>query len=118
MKKIISTLMVCVLLVGCVFSFSSCTLLMGKYEANLVAAEVSYEFGIFGTVKVEVDPLIGDDAEYNGKYSLNDAADEITIIIDDEKADLYDGEFSFSMGEEDGVKYVKIGGVKYTQVKD
>ena len=118
MKRIISTLLVCVLLIGCVFTFASCTLLMGKYETNLVAAEVSYEFGIFGTVTIEVDPIIGDDTEYKGKYTINDAGDKITIIIDDEKAELYDGEFSFAKGEENGKQYIKIAGVKYEKVDD
>lgn len=56
MKKILSVVLACVLLLGCVFVFASCGL-SGKYEANLVFAEVSYEFK-GSKVILEIDPSL------------------------------------------------------------
>ena len=53
-------------------------------------------------------------ATYEGKYELNDACDEITLTFESEDADVYSGTFAFAQGEENGVKYIKIGIVKYT----
>ena len=45
MKKIISALLVCVLLVGCMFALASCgKTLSGTYEAKIIGTGVSYEF--------------------------------------------------------------------------
>ena len=122
MKKTLSKLLVCVLLLGCVFSLASCvvsvgpmTVVSGKYEADLVLGEVTYDFGMFGGVTVTVDPIVGDSISFEGKYKVDNSTDphEITFTFEDSEAEEYQGTFAFSTGEEDGVKYVKIGLVKY-----
>ena len=72
MKKIVSTLLVCVMLVGMIFTLASCgKSLFGKYEADLAVSEYTYEFGAFGKVTLNIDPIIGDDSVYEGKYEIN-----------------------------------------------
>ena len=117
MKKIISTILALVLLVGSLMMLTSCgKMITGKYEANLVFAEVTYEFGMFGSVSCTVDPIVGDELVYEGKYSFNDAGDKITITLESDDADKYAGEYAFSSGEEDGVAYIKLNLVKYEKV--
>ena len=121
MKKLVSTLIVCVLLVGCVFSLAGCVLsvgpmafISGTYEADILVAEVSYEFSPFGKVVLTVEPIIGDDIVYEGKYKVNTDTNEINLTFENDKAEEYAGTFDFSVGEEDGEKYIKMGIVKYT----
>ena len=125
MKKIISTILVCVLLLGCVMSLSSCgKMLMGKYEADVDAivagGKVVYEFTPFGYTKTTTTEVLGFEKSSveEGKYKIaeNDEG-ELTITFTYE----VDGEektesVAFSQGEEDGVKYVKLGIVKYTKI--
>lgn len=112
MKKIISTILVCVLLVGSIFTLASCgKSLTGKYEADFALYEEIYEFGMFGKVTKTVDPISGDNTVTEGKYEFNEAGDEITLTFGDDSA-TYD----FSSGEEDGVKYIKLGIVKYEKI--
>lgn len=117
MKKIISTLLVCVLLACSILSLASCSkMLSGEYEADLIFAELSYEFNPFGKVTLTVDPAFGDDVVYEGKYKFNDAGDEITFTFEGEDAEDYNNTVSFVSGEENGVKYIKLDGVKYEKV--
>ncbi len=123
MKKILSSVLVCVLLVGCVFSLAGCvlslgpvTVISGKYEGNVLVADVTYEFSPLGGVTLTVNPVIGKAATYEGKYKVNSDTQEITLSFEDSDADAYEGTSDFSYGEEEGVEYVKIGVVKYTQV--
>ena len=110
MKRIVSTILLCLLLAGSVLSLASCDkILVGKYEADLAVAEVTYEFGLFGKVTCTTDPFIGDDEVKEGKYKISDDGKEITITFDGEDPATYD----FATGEENGVKYVKIGLIKY-----
>ena len=119
MKKIISVMLACMLLVACICTLASCgKTLSGEYEANLIAAEVTYSFKSSGKLVVEVDPIIGNDVILEGTYAFNDDGDEITISINsnDEDADKYSGTFSFSEGVEDGEAYIKLSGIKYSKV--
>ena len=125
MKKIISTILVCVLLLGCVMSFASCgKFLMGKYSAEVDAivagGKVSYEFTAFKYTKTTTTEVLGfeKDSVEEGKFKVaeNDEG-ELTITFTyeadgEEKSETY----AFSQGEEDGVKYIKIGLVKYNKV--
>ena len=127
MKKIISTILVCVLLLGCMMSLASCSsLLIGKYEAELDAVvaggKVTYDFAAIKYTKTTTTEVLGFEKstveEGSFKISENDDG-ELTITFTYE----VDGEektetASFSQGEEDGVKYVKIGIVKYTRSDD
>ena len=120
MKRIISTLLVCVLLLGCVFTLASCgKVLSGKYELDAVLASKTYEFSGLNKVVITYEALsVETTLEGTYKIAENDDGDlEITFTFEDEeKADEYAGTFSFAQGEEDGVKYIKIGGVKYKKV--
>ena len=114
MKRIISLVLVCMLLVGSVFALASCgKTLSGKYEDALTGA-VELEFkGKTVTIKT----LFGtSEAEY--KIEKNDDGDyEITFIYADgeDGEGGFDGTVSFSEGKEDGEKYIKIGGTKFVK---
>lgn len=112
MKKVVSTILVCLLLVGSLLTLASCgKTLTGKYEANLVVSEVTYEFGAFGKVTKTTDPIVGDNTVVEGKYEFNKAGDEITLTFGEESST-----HEFSSGEEDGVKYIKLDGMKYEKI--
>ena len=122
MKKVLSTLLVCVLLAGCVFSLAGCvfslgpmTMISGKYEGTALVADLTYEFSPFGGVTLTVDPIIGNSSTYEGKYKVNNETMEITFTFESDDADTYEGTSDFSSGEEDGVEYIKIGLLKYTK---
>ena len=123
MKKLLSTVLVCVLLLGCVFTLAGCvvsvgpmTMISGKYEADAIVAGATYEFGMLGKVTVTAK-VLGISTSFEGKYKVDNEADQITFTFEDDDATEYSGTFSFTSGEEDGVNYVKIGGIKYKEVK-
>ncbi len=108
MKKIISTILVCVLLIGTLFTLASCgKSISGEYK-DALTGNVTYEFGMFGKFTKTVDNIIGDDTVTEGKYEINDDGDKITFTFDDESET-----HSFATGEENGVEYIKIGLFKY-----
>ena len=123
MKRIISTILVCVLLFGCVLTLASCgKMLSGKYE--LVISEsnrTTYEFSMNKVTRTITAGALGftKDTVTEGKYKINEVEKdkyEITFTWD------VDGEeeietVSFSQGEEDGVKYIKLGGFQLNKVK-
>ena len=118
MKRIISTVLVCVLLVGSIFALASCgKMLSGKYELDAVVGGTSYEFkGNKVTVTFE---LLGFEKSSDGTYKIaeNENGDtEITFTFESKDAEKYAGTFAFSEGAEDGEKYIKIAGVKYKKV--
>ena len=111
MKKIVSTILVCVLLVGSLFTLASCgNTISGEYK-DAITGNVSYEFGMFGKVTKTVDNIVGDDTVTEGKYEINDVGDRITLTFGDDTTD-----YAFAIGEENGVKYIKIGLFKYEKV--
>ena len=111
MKKIVSAILVCIILVSSVFVLSSCgKVLIGEYK-DALTGNVSYEFGLFGKVTKTVDNIIGDDTVTEGKYEFNEAGDQIILTFDD-KSQTYD----FITGEEGGQKYIRIGLLKYNKV--
>lgn len=122
MKKITSLLLVCVLLVGCVFTLGSCvfsagpiTIITGEYEADLALAEYTLEFSPFGGLTVTEDPVIGNENVYKGKYKVNSETEKITLTWDgDAPVILPEETLSFSYGEENGVDYITIALVKFT----
>ena len=123
MKKILSSLLACMLVIACILSLASCvlsagpiTMISGKYEGNLLVAECTYEFSPFGGVTLTVDPIIGNSATYEGKYKVNSDTKEITLTFDDDDADIYEGTSDFSYGDDEGVEYIEIGLVRYTAV--
>ena len=120
MKKITSLLLVCVLLVGCVFTLASCAkMLNGKYELDALVGGKTYEFK--GKSVVITYEVLGFEKSVEGEYSI--AEDDkgnlkitFTFAEDEKDADEFKGTFSFAEGEEDGVKYIKISGIKYKKV--
>ena len=123
MKKTISAVLVCVLLLGCVFALTSCgKIISGTYEVKLTDdIKTTYEFsmnkftkttttGAFGFTKTET---------IEGKYEINEVEDgkfEITFIWEadgEEKAETV----SFTEGEENSVEYIKLGGIRYDKQK-
>lgn len=114
MKRIISTLLVCVLLVGCVFSLAACgKKLSGTYKDP--TGNVSYKFSGSKVTKT-TDNIIGDDTVVEGKYSIEETEDgKFEITIEFEGEDAYT--VPFSEGEENGEKYIWMGLVKYTKAK-
>ena len=119
MKKIISALLACALLVGTVLTLASCSILgfvFGTYSAGTTTAEfglgkvtVTEEVEVFGTTVTK---------SYECKYKIqeNDEGDRTIVFTYEGDADehlIFSGERAFSEGEEDGVKYVKIGYIKY-----
>ena len=104
MKKIISALLVCVLLVGCVFALASCgKTLSGTYSAGGDTLDTSYAFkGNKVTITYKV---LGFSKEIKGTYEITTNDEDKDVIIftfsdGEEDADKYAGEFSFAEGKE------------------
>ena len=111
MKKTLSAVLVCVLLVCTLLTLVSCgKSLVGTYTADIVAAKVTYEFAAGGKVTKTTDPIIGNNVVEEGEYEFNKDGTEITLTFGEESST-----HSFVEGEEGDVKYIKIDGVKLTK---
>ena len=121
MKKLIRILAVLLIIAMLTITLVSCSkTVMGKYSNNIGGIETTYEFGLFGKVtKTTFIPGILSDGETvvkEGKYKiekLDDNSFEITLTFDGEGSETS----SFSRGEENGEKYIKIGLLEYTKTK-
>ena len=113
--KVVALMLVAV--IACATLVSCGKKLSGTYEANLLVAEVSYDFS-GSKVTVTVDPILGDDTVLEGKYEIDEDAGEIKFTFEDESDDAktYGGTHDFSEGEEDGKAYIKLDGVKYEKI--
>ncbi len=111
MKKILSSILVCVLLVGMLFTLASCgKRLSGRYE---ISDDIYYEFK--GNEYTASLGVAGFAKTTNGTYEIKENNEgDLEIIFTEEGSDDPQA-YSFSEGEEDGVKYIKISGVKYTK---
>jgi len=119
MKKTLSLLLVCVLLVGCIFSLASCgKTLSGTYKADVVVGGTSYTFsGSKVTLTAEV---LGFEKSFEGTYEIaeNDAGKlQITFTFGEDADSKYSGSFDFAEGKEGETEYIKIGIVKYVKQK-
>ncbi len=120
MKKIISALLVCVLLVGCIFALASCgKTLSGTYEAKIIGTGASYKFN--GNKVTITYSVLGFEKAIEGTYEItkNDEDKEVIIFTfasGVEGADDYAGEFPFVEGKEGDNNYIKIGGIQYNKV--
>ncbi len=116
MKKTLSLILACVLIVGALLALTSCAKqLSGTYELDAVVASKSYKFS-GNKVTITVSAVAGDDIVYSGTYEIAEDEDgdqtiTFTFSTDKEGADEYSGTVSFSEAE-DG-SYIKIGGIKY-----
>ena len=121
MKKIISLVLTCVLLVGCIFTLASCsTMLMGSYEAEVEilgqSASTTYEFSPFGFKQITKTKLLGniETETEEGTYKIVEDSDgELEITLDFEDEDIKDVTATFEQGE----GYIKIGVITYEEVK-
>lgn len=118
MKKIISAILVCVLLVGCMLTLASCGKKVAKGTYKDALGFTAYTFK-GNKVTLTIDKP-GEDIVLEGKYEINKTDDdklEITFSFegDEEDAEENSTTVSYSEGEEDGKKYIKLGGVKYTK---
>ena len=111
MIRIASVALVCVMLV-CMLA--SCGNLSGEYK-DALTGNIKYEFKGSKYVKT-VDELFGDDTVTEGKYEIDTEAGKITFTyeVDGEEKTITE---DFSQGEEDGVKYIRIGLLRYNKVE-
>ena len=118
MKKTVSMILVCALLVCTMLSLASCgKALNGKYEGDLLVSKVTYEFDMFGGVTMTTDPVLGDTTVKEGKYKIYEAsADSLTIAFTWEGEEAETDPVSFTTGTEGDVSYIKIGGVQFNKV--
>ncbi len=119
MKKIISTVLVCVLLVSSVFALASCGALSGTYEYTEEIIGVSTTTTLeFSGDKVKISTKAGaTTSEYEAKYEIIGEGEGRKIVFTYEdgahKHLTLQGERSFADGEQNGKKYIKIGIVEY-----
>ena len=124
MKKTIRILAVFMVIAMLSVSLVSCSkMITGKYRANFFGVETTFEFGAFGKVtKTTVIPkTIFTDEETvvkEGKYEImedNDDPSKLVIAFE------FEGEervtYSFSQGEMDGEKIIKISNIEFKKVK-
>ena len=94
MKKIISTILVCVLLLGCVFTLASCSKTVsgtyeGKIDIGLASYAVTYTFSgkkVTAVSKLTVGVVVSEEAK--GTYEITENEDgtmEITFDFEEEK---------------------------------
>jgi len=136
MKRIVSLILVCLLLVGSVFALASCgNTISGKYEGeievNLLLTKgtytVTYDFkGDEVTISSVLSTDLGSIAPKSLTASYEISEDEgghkiITFNYGDkeevEGAAKSGIPVSFSQGTADGVKYIEIAGIRYTAAK-
>lgn len=132
MKKIVSAVLVCVLMLSCVLALASCSkIVMGTYEhiygSETAGYKVTYAFnGTKVEVTRQVITAIGslNPTVKNGTYDIveaEDGAKTITFTWDDgaktEEGVAESGtSLSFSEGNKDGKAFIEIGGVEFVKV--
>ena len=115
MKKILSIMLVCVMLVGAVCTFTSCgTILIGTYENETIYTSFEFKGNKF-TMTLDI-PYVDADVVRSGTYKITGKDDEREIVFTFEEDGEEKTETSkFSSGEKDGEKYIVIGGVTFTK---
>ncbi len=115
MKKIVSTVLVCVLLLSTMLALVSCGKVLSGTYSDKYTGLTTYTFE--GN-KVTVEAGAGNfKSSVSGTYEIkeNDEGKEVIIFTFGEEGDEYSGEFSFVEGSEGDTKYIKIGGVQYNK---
>ena len=111
MKNFVKVMAVMLVLVISVACLASCgKKLSGEYK-EAITGNVVYKFSGSKYTKT-IDNIIGDDTVVEGKYSIDEEAGKITFTYEADGEEKTSTE-NFSEGEEDGVKYIKIGILKY-----
>ena len=130
MKKTISTILVCVLLVGSLLTLASCEVagfVFGTYSRtdDLLISEVTttYKFGL-GKVEVTTTSegqITGNTdtstKEYKYKVTENDKGEKVIVFTVETDDGSKTTEYSFNSGKDDGGSYIEIGGIRYYSVK-
>lgn len=120
MKKIISTLLVFVLLLGCVLTLASCgKTLSGTYEREDLGVKTSYTFKGKDVTFESKATVLGSvvTTTKTGTYEIEETDDglEITFTWVEEGKDDVVETLTLEEGKKNDVKYVKIGLVEYTK---
>lgn len=123
MKKIISLVLVCVLLVGCVFALASCAkTLSGTYQLGDDDNGTIYEFK-GNTVKVTTT-VFGFAKDTEGTYEIKENEDKELILTitwaddDDDASNDKKSEYVLLEGSEGNTQYIKLNGVQHNKVED
>ncbi len=130
MKKTISTILVCVLLIGSLLSLSSCEIagfVFGTYsrtdDALIIEVTTTYKFGL-GTVEVTTTSegqISGNtdtsSKEYKYKVTENDKGEKVIVFTLETDDGTKTTEYKFNSGKDDGGAYIEIGGTRYYSVK-
>ena len=115
MKKIISTVLVSILLIGSIFTLASCGGVSGTYESD---TWLGYTYSLeFSSKTVKIEGKMGAlSLNYEAEYKIEGKGDEKTItFIYDEGADkslVFNGTMPYVSGSENGNKYIKIGEIR------
>ncbi len=106
MKRIVSTILVCVLMVCMLFTLASCgKKLNGAYSKEEDGVKLTYEFETDGTFKGTMDTFLGD-VEFDGEYEID--GKEITI-----KYELLGKEVDETYDFKKGNGYIEIDGKRF-----
>ena len=129
MKKTISTILVCVLLVGSLLTLASCEVagfVFGTYSRTdtvIVDITTTYEFSLTEVTKtVTTDNLIGSGQSTTTetiKYKVgkNDEGEKVIAFTVETNDGSRTTEYSFNSGKDDNGSYIEIGGTRYYSVK-
>ena len=133
MKKVLSTIRVCVLIVGSLLTLASCgNTISGTYEGevNLIIAKYTVTYAFNGNSVEITSTVSGAGGSYTSDpvtatYEIKeDENGKKTITFDYGEAEAEEGmeedgvAVSFVEGEEEGVKYIKIAGIRYNKVEN
>ena len=129
MKKTVSTILVCVLLIGSLLSLASCEVagfVFGTYSRTdtfIVDITTTYEFSLTEVTKtVTTDNLIGNGQSTTTetmKYKVteNEKGEKVIVLTVETNDGSKTTEYSFNSGSDDGGSYIEIGGTRYYSVK-
>ncbi len=125
MKKLFKSVALLLVVVTLCLSLASCgKKISGTYVAEVGGDMLGYTATYtFSGKKVDVKKEatvagFAKTTELTGTYEITENEDgelEITLSFETEDDDIKSGTFAFSEGEENDVKYIKIGLVKYTK---
>ena len=98
----------------------------GKYTAqiggDLLGYTATYNFSGSKVTVTKTATVLGQASttEIKGTYEIteNDNGMEISFTFETDDDDIKSGKVTFDQGKtEDGVKYIKLGGIQYTEAK-
>lgn len=113
MKKTVSAILVCVLLVCSLLTLVSCgKSISGTYTGTTLNGDVTYKFEIGGKVTKTTNPILGKGETIEGEYKFNDDGNKITLTFNEE-SNTYD----FIDGKEGDVEYIKLDSWKLNKAE-